>query len=108
MQNSRVYTKPGLGHGPGHGPPRGLPYGYPMPHPKFWKNLVTGPGNKHLSPVKGQGMAALFFSRVGPRSFWQRYAYEFRLVQCSIIEIFKVSLVNKRDRPNMIPCGRDL
>ena len=25
----RVYTKPGLGHGPGHGPPYGLPYGPP-------------------------------------------------------------------------------
>ena len=90
------------------------PMAHPMAHANFAilstlkeKNIVTRPGNKHLSPVKGRGMAAMFFSRVGPRSFWQRYAL-FRLVRCFEFEILKVSMVNKKDKPNMTPIGRDL
>ena len=52
-------------------------------------------------------MAAMFFSKVGPRSFWQGYAY-FRLVPCLIFEVLKVMMGNKKDKPNTTLIGRDL
>ena len=94
--------------------PMAYPMAYPMAHPNFVilptlkeKNIVMPPVNKHQCPVEGRGMAAMFLSRVGPNSFWQRYVL-FRLVQCFEFEISKVLMVNKKDKPNMTPIGRDL